>query len=155
MVLAKNTITNNSNMERGEGTTRSLGIKEQLLIIGGIAAVSAAMLFITIRSIGEGDSSSLEEFLFFFLNGQEITVKGMFVECVPTKMEDICIAGFRSSNGAYFVLTDHEIDDLSELVNQGHFQITGRFVPGVPEQFAAADVTGVISVSSITPIDSA
>lgn len=139
-------------MEREERTS-SIGIKRKLLIISSIAAVSAVMLFMTITSIS-GDSFSPSEIPFFFMNGQEITVKGMFVECVPTKLEDICISGFKSSDGTYFVLTNHEIDDFNELINQGHFQITGRFTASVPEQFAAADVTGVISVSSIAPIDS-
>jgi len=140
-----------SNMERGS----SLLLKKQLMIIGGIAAVSAGMLFITIRPFSEGDSFSTAEIPFFFVNGQEITVKGMFVDCVPTKVLDICISGFRSSDGAYFVLTDHDIDDLRGLANQGHFQITGRFSTTIPEQFRATDVTGVISVDSVTSIDSA
>jgi len=124
------------------------------MIVGGITAVSAVVLFMTIRTISEGDSFSPAEIPFFFIKGQEITVKGMFVDCVPTKMLDTCISGFRSSDGAYFVLMDHNIDDLRELANEGHFQITGRFSTTVPEQFRTADVTGVIYVDSIISIGS-
>ena len=124
------------------------------MIVGGITAVSAVVLFMTIRTISEGDSFSPAEIPFFFIKGQEITVKGMFVDCVPTMMLDVCISGFRSSDGAYFVLMDHNIDDLRELANEGHFQITGRFSTTVPEQFRTADVTGVIYVDSIISIGS-
>jgi hypothetical protein len=132
----------------------SLLIKRQLVIIGCIAAVAALALYITIISFGAGDSFSLAEIPFFFMNGQEITVRGTFEECVPTKMLAICYPGFLSDNGAYFVLTDHDIRDLRDLIRQGHFQVTGRFTTAMPEQFAAADVTGVISVSSVIPVDS-
>jgi len=131
----------------------SLLIKRQLALIGSITAVAAVALFMTILSFS-GDSFSLTDIPFFFLNGQEITVKGMFVDCVPTKMLDVCISGFRSNDGAYFVLTNHGIGDLSQLINQGHFQVTGRFSASIPEPYWAADVAGVIAVNSITPIDS-
>lgn len=151
---SKEGYNHQKSVHKMESGRSSLLIKRQLMIIGGIAAVSAVMLFITIRSFG-GDSFSPAEIPFFFMNGQEITVRGMFVECVPTKMLDICYPGFRSDNGAYFVLTDHDIHDIRDLIKQGHFQVTGKLTTtDIPEEFAAADVTGVISVSSITPIDS-
>jgi hypothetical protein len=131
----------------------SLNIGRQLILIGSIAAVAAVALFMTILPFSR-DLPSITEIPFFFFNGQEITVKGMFVDCVPTKSVDICIAGFRSNDGAYFVLIDHGVDDLRQLTNQGHFQVAGRFSTNMPEQYWATDVTGVISVSSITPIDS-
>ncbi|WP_148680856.1 hypothetical protein [Candidatus Nitrososphaera gargensis] len=138
-------------MERGRS---SLLIKRQLAIIGSIAAVAAVALFMTIFSFGADDSFSITEIPFFFMNGQEITVRGTFEECAPTKMLLICYPGFRSDDGNYFVLTDHDTKDLRSLIKQGHFQVTGKFSPEIPEEFAAADVAGVISVSSITPIDS-
>ena len=120
-------------------------LKTQWIGIWVIAiAVAASFAIFFIRP-------SFADIYFFFQDGKEIQVAGNIAGCVPTHGLDICIPGFRDSDGNYFVLSN-----MQEIVeaNRDRMQTGDRFVidglftfgnPGNP----AADVVGTIGVTSM------
>jgi hypothetical protein len=137
-----------------ESTTSSAGIKRQLVMIGLGTAAAAVTLALTIISFG-GDTFSLADIQFLFLNQQEVTIEGKFVECVPTKRVQPCYMGFQSNDGAYFVFTGQfDKVEILRLIDQGQFQVTGKFTSSTlePEEFQILDVVGGIKLTSIIPV---
>lgn len=99
---------------------------------------------------------------FFFIDGKEIEVTGHFVNCVPTRVLDIChSSGFRDNGGRYYLITNLQqmveanpslatMMFLTDTEEQNSFHIIGVFSYGSPGNYVDADVLGGIEATSIT-----
>jgi hypothetical protein len=114
-----------------QGSSSFLGLKGKLVLIGSGTAVAFVALALTIIPFS-GETFSLADIQFLFLNQQEVMIDGKFVDCVATKGYQPCYLGFQSNDGAYFVLTGKsDRGDSRQLVGQEQFQISGKFTSSI------------------------
>lgn len=139
----------------------SLKTNKKLIAVVGIAAAACIALFITILSLA-GITFSFTDIPYYFLDGQEITLNGRFVECVPNRVLAICQSGFQSDDGKYFFVTNMQemIEENAEVLQptdqrridqERRFQLDGLFTYGLEEE-SGFEAVGRIEVTFIAPL---